>query len=169
VSRASISQRKENDISAIKDAISDMALHNLCFRAFCQATEDEGKVRQALLFASGGKEERVERTKCEGYYGNPIVIMDVCIGSARPIKSFFQRLSKEDREALSDDLERRIDEDCAFYFRLDKQEAYLGRLVLGEKGDEDDIIAVHGKIKSYPKSREASLRLMDDYLSSFEG
>ncbi|MDD1746509.1 MAG: hypothetical protein LUQ16_01975 [Methanomassiliicoccales archaeon] len=149
--------------------MSDMSLHNLCFRAFCQATEDERKVRQALLFASGGKEEKVERTKCDGYHGNPIVILDVCISSARPIRSFFQRLSAEDREALAHDLERRIDEECAFYFRLDKQEAYLGRLVLGEKGDEDDIIAVHGKVKSYPKSREASLRLMDEYLSSFDG
>jgi RNA-binding protein len=144
-----------------------MTLHNLCFRAFCQATEDEAKVRTALLFASGGKEEKVKRTKCEGYHGNPIVILDVCIESSRVIKSFFQRLSEVDRRALLDDLERRVDEDCAFYFRLDKQEAYLGRLVLGEKKEENDIIAAHGKIKSYPKSRESSLRSMADYLASF--
>jgi RNA-binding protein len=144
-----------------------MTLHNLCFRAFCQATEDEVKVRTALLFASGGKEEKVKRTKCEGYHGNPIVILDVCIESSRVIKSFFQRISEVDRRALIDDLERRVDEDCAFYFRLDKQEAFLGRLVLGEKKEENDIIAAHGKIKSYPKSRESSLRSMADYLSSF--
>jgi RNA binding exosome subunit len=144
-----------------------MTLHNLCFRAFCQATEDEAKVKAALLFASGGKAENIERTKCEGYYGNPIVILDVCIQSSRSIKSFFQRISQMDRRALLEDLERRIDEDCTLYFRLDKQEAYLGRLVLGEKGEEHDIIAVHGKVKSYPKSRESSLRSMAEYLSSF--
>lgn len=144
-----------------------MTLHNLCFRAFCQATEDEAKVKAALLFASGAKVENIERTKCEGYYGNPIVILDVCIQSSRSIKSFFQRISELDRRALLEDLERRIDEDCALYFRLDKQEAYLGRLVLGEKGEEHDIIAVHGKVKSYPKSRESSLLSMADYLSSF--
>jgi len=145
-----------------------MTLHNLCFRAFCQATEDEVKVKAALLFASGGKVENIERTKCEGYYGNPIVILDVCIRSSRSIKSFFQRISELDRRVLLEDLERRIDEDCALYFRLDKQEAYLGRLVLGEKGEEHDIIAVHGKVKSYPKSRESSLRSMADFLSSFD-
>jgi RNA-binding protein len=144
-----------------------MTLHNLCFRAFCQATEDEARVTSALLFASGGKAEDVRRAKCEGYYGNPILILDVCINSSRSIKSFFQRLSGSDRRVLQDNLEMRIDEDCAFYFRLDKQEAYLGRLALGEKGEEDDIIAVHGKVKSYPKSRESSLRLMAEYLDSF--
>jgi RNA binding exosome subunit len=165
---ASISQSKENDISDVKDDTAGMTLHNLCFRAFCQATEDEAKVRTALLFASGGKDEKVKRTKCEGYHGNPIVILDIYIESSRAIKSFFQRLLEVDRKALLEDLERRVDEDCAFYFRLDKQEAYLGRLALGEKGEENDIIAVHGKIKSYPKSRDSSLRSMAEYLSSFD-
>ncbi len=145
-----------------------MTLHNLCFRAFCHSTEDEGKVRTALLFASGGKEERMKRTKCEGYYGNPIVILDICIESSRAIKSFFERLSKGDRNALQGDLERRVDEDCAFYLRLDKQEAFLGKLAVREVGDENDIIAVHGKIKSYPKNRDASLNSMMEYLASFD-
>jgi RNA-binding protein len=145
-----------------------MSLHSLCFRAFCQATEDESKVKAALLFSSGGKEERIKRTKCEGYYGNQIVILEVCIESTRSIKSFFQRLSHNDRRTLVDDLERRIDEDCTFYFRLDKQEASLGRLFLGELEEENDIIAVHGKVRSYPKSRESSIRLMGEYLSSFD-
>ncbi|MCU0862090.1 MAG: hypothetical protein MUE65_07205, partial [Methanomassiliicoccales archaeon] len=83
-----------------------MSLHSLTFRAFCQATEDEGKVQRALLFASGGKEEDVERTKCEGYHGNPIVILDVTISSARAIRSVFQRLSAQDRGSMLGDLER---------------------------------------------------------------
>ncbi len=144
-----------------------MTLHNLTFRAFCQATEDEKKVVQAVLFASGGKGEDVRRTKCEGYYGNAIIILDVSISSAKAIRSVFHRLSREDRQAMLDQLERRIDENCSFYFRLDKQEAYLGRLVLGENGEEHDIIAVHGKVKSYPKSRESSLHSMAEYLASF--
>ena len=145
-----------------------MALHNLCFRAFCQATEDEAKVTKALLFASGGDLDDMERTKCEGYHGNPIMVLDLCIESSRSIRSFFLRLTETQREALKDDIERRMDKDCTFYFRLDKQEAYLGRLALGEQGEEHDVIAVHGKVKSYPKSRESSLRSMAEYLSSFE-
>jgi RNA binding exosome subunit len=145
-----------------------MALHNLCFRTFCQATEDEAKVRGALLFASGGIGEGVRRTKCEGYYGNAIIVLDICIEKQRAIRAFFQRLQRYDLRSLLEDLDRRVDEDCAFYFRLDKQEAYLGRLVLGERTEEDDIIAVHGKIKSYPKSRESSLKSMHEYLASFD-
>lgn len=143
-----------------------MAMHNLCFRAFCQATEDEEKVRRALLFASGGKEERVHRTKCEGYHGNPIVVLDVCISTTKSIKAVFQSLSLEDRQTMLEDLEDRIDEDCTFYFRLDKQEAFQGRMAMGEKGEGDDVIAVHGKVRSYPKSRETSLKVMGEFLSS---
>lgn len=143
-----------------------MSLHSLSFRAFCQATEDEMKVRRALLFASGAKEGDVERTKCQGYHGNPIVILDVTISSARAIKAVFQRLTAEDRGSMLEDLERRVDDQCAFYFRLDKQKAFMGEMLMGEAQEGDDIIAVHGKVKSYPKSRDTALSAMRAYLET---
>ena len=48
-----------------------------------------------------------------------------------------------------------------FFLRLDKQAAYEGRMSLGEN---DDIISVRGKIKSYPQSRENALRTMGSIL-----
>jgi hypothetical protein len=144
-----------------------MTLHHLTFRAFCQATEDEARVAEALRFASGEDAKDINRERCIGYHGNPIVIMDIAVLKARMVKGVFLRLSEEDRAELQGTLEGRIDEDCAFYFRLDKQEAYLGRMVLGEKGEEHDVIAVHGKVKTYPKSREGAIEVMDAFLSSF--
>lgn len=146
-----------------------MAMHNLCFRAYCQATEEEGKVLAALTFASGAEAKDVGRNRCDGYHGNPILRLDVCLISSKKIKAVFQRLGQEELRSLMGTLESRVDEDCSFYFRLDKQEACQGRLYLGERYEGDDVIAVHGKIKSYPKSREASLVNMGDFLGSLLG
>ncbi|MEM0449507.1 MAG: RNA-binding domain-containing protein [Methanomassiliicoccales archaeon] len=143
-----------------------MSLHNLHFRAFCHATEDEGKVMKALIFASGCEENNVGRMKCEGHHGNPIIILDVDIRSSIEIRKVFSRLSKRDLQTLIDDLERRVDEECSFFFRLDKQNAFEGIMILGEKNEGNDVIAVHGKIKTYPKSRKRALETMKEYLIS---
>jgi RNA-binding protein len=148
--------------------VDEMTLHSLRFRAFCQATEDEGKVAQALLFASGADEEDLERTKCVGYHGNPILLLEVVVTKAKMVKIVFLRLSLEDRSELLRTIEDRLDEECTFYFRLDKQEAFLSKIFLGEKEDENDVIAVHGKVKTYPKTRDGALEVMRDFLSSMD-
>ena len=138
-----------------------MVLHGLTFRAFCQATEDEFKVVQALKFVSGVDD--VSRSRSEGYFGNLILILEARVSSSRKIDAIFRRLDKSSIEEMIDSLESRVDDECSFFFRLDKQEAYLGRLVMRE-GQE--VIAVRGKIESYPKRRDAALANMERYLES---
>ena len=145
-----------------------MTLHSLRFRAFCQATEDEEKVARAVLFTSGAEKEDIERTKCTGYHGNPILLLEVVVTKAKMVKNVFLRLSPEDRAELLRTIEDRVDEECTFYFRLDKQEAFLSRIFLGEKEDENDVIAVHGKVKTYPKTRDGALEVMREFLSSLD-
>ena len=145
-----------------------MTLHSLRFRAFCQATEDEEKVARALLFTSGSEKEDLERTKCMGYHGNPILLLEVVVTKAKMVKNVFLRLSPEDRAELLRTIEDRVDEECTFYFRLDKQEAFFSRIFLGEREDENDVIAVHGKVKTYPKTRDGALEVMREFLSSLD-
>ena len=136
-----------------------MDIASLSFRTFAHATEDEEKVEQALRFASGAEE--IAKSKSEGYHGNPIVVMEARITRSREIKEFFTSLPIDDVRRLLDTLERRVDEESMFFLRLDKQAAYEGRMSLGEN---DDIISVRGKIKSYPQSRENALRTMGSIL-----
>lgn len=125
---------------------------HLDFRTFCHATEVEENVRKAISFASGCQDIDVERS--EGYHGNRILIMSCTVSRKADIRSFFRRLSREDLAMLFDSLDQRMDEDGQFFFRLDKQKAFLEELsIFGG----DDCIHVRAKVESYPKRREKAL------------
>jgi len=138
-----------------------MGFHYLSFRTFCQATEDEEKVVQALKFVSGV--DAVERNASEGYHGNKIVVLEGAIRSKKRIDAFFGRLSNSDIAKILETLEQRVDEECALFFRLDKQEAYLGRLILAKS---EDVISVRAKVECYPRRRESALEQARRYFES---
>jgi len=143
----------------VSSSIMDVA--NLSFRAFSLATEDPDRVERALRFVSGAEE--IKRSTSSGYHGNPIIIMEAKITDSKGIKAVFRSLGRQELERFLDTLDRRLDEDSFFFFRLDKQEAYLGNM---RSGDGDDIIAVRAKVKSYPQNRENALASMEKFLRS---
>jgi len=107
-------------------------------RVLAHATEDLGKVLKSLMNLVGEEifsEVEFSREKLEGHYGNPITLVKAKIYSksqARKIlQNIFSRLNEADKDRLLDEVEDRVDENGNFHFRLDKQEAYLGRIKLG--------------------------------------
>jgi hypothetical protein len=138
-----------------------MAILNMHFRIFCHATEDETKVVQALKFVSGADDMTREVT--EGYHGNPIVKLEVFIKEKRRSKDFFSRLDENIIQELVGTLDKRMDDDCNLFLRLDKQEAYIGNLKMTTN---DDAIAVRAKIESYPKKRETAMKSVTEFLES---
>ena len=138
-----------------------MAILNMHFRVFCHATEDEIRVVQALKFASGADD--ITREVTEGYHGNPIIKLEVFIKEKRRSRDFFSRLDEGVIKELVGTLEKRVDDDCNLYLRLDKQEALLGILRMTTS---DDAIAVRAKIESYPKKRETAMKSVTEFLES---
>jgi RNA-binding protein len=138
-----------------------MDIASLAFRTFSHATESEERVEQALRFVSGT--DKIETSRSVGYHGNPIVIKEARITESRKIKSFFDSLDKQEVRKLLDTLENRVDDDSFFFLRLDKQAAFMG---VFKMADNEDIIAVRGKIKSYPQSRENAVIVMQRFLGS---
>lgn len=136
-----------------------MALLNVHFRVFCHATEDEVKVVQALKFASGL--EDITREVTEGYHGNPIIILEAFVKQKRRSEDLFSRLNEVELQEILASLDKRMDDDCNLYLRLDKQEAYLGNLKLTTN---DDAIAVRAKVESYPKKRENAMKSATEFL-----
>ena len=126
-----------------------MDIDNISFRAFSHATENEDRVKKAVINVS--KSEDLTCSKSCGYHGNPITIIETKITHARDIKDFLISLSEEDIKQLIDTIDLRVDDESFFYMRLDKQEAYLGNPMLN---NGEDVISVKGKIKSYPQNRE---------------
>ncbi len=136
-----------------------MGFHSLSFRTFCQATEDDAKVIQALKFASGA--EDVERTVSEGYHGNKITVLTAWVRRKKQIDTFFSKLGRDDLLSLSETLDKRVDEDGDLFLRLDKQKAFLGELKVL---DGEDVISVRGSVKAYPKRRDIVLAVVEEYL-----
>ena len=76
-------------------------------RCFCQATEDEERVRKALFSIVG--ELAVQREVTQGYHGNPLTILRVSATRKRdilPISKFLW----EGRKELLTNVEERLDD-----------------------------------------------------------
>ena len=129
-----------------------MSVIHLDLRTFCHATESEEKVRKALTFVSNCQDISVVHS--EGYHGNKILIMECLISRKADIRAFFRRLPLENLKEMLETIDNRMDEDGQFFFRLDKQKAFLEEMVLFTG---DDCIHVRAKVESYPKRREKAL------------
>lgn len=139
-----------------------MSLHYLAFRALIHATESEEKVLEAMRFVTGKGE--LAATKTHGHYGNPITIIEGEIRREREISEFFRRMDERTNREIISSLEFRVDDECHLFFRLDKQAAYQGMIILAER---EDFIQVRGKIKCYPRNRDNAIVSIREYLGSF--
>jgi len=124
-----------------------MNIHNITLRAIVQATESEEKVRTALsLFLFG---DEIETITTEGHFGNPITILHARIkgkNCSKFIDLLKSKLSESELERLKNERCERIDEDCSFHIRFDKQAAYKGILQLAKTADKRPI---HQKLLSW--------------------
>jgi hypothetical protein len=108
------------------------------------ATEDEDKVRRALLNLLPPDlrvKVRPVVTESSGYFGNTIKVLSLGIrgGDAERALGFMLRsMDETDREVLRASLENRI-EGSRLFIRFDKQMAYKGVIRLS---DGDDVVKV---------------------------
>jgi len=116
-----------------------------------------------LRFVSGADD--LSKDLAVGYHGNSIMILQTRLEKRRDVRAFFSRLSTMDLQRVLDTLDRRLDEECNLYLRLDKQSAAQGRM---ELTDRDDVIQVSAKIESYPSSREKAMMVAMEFLSSLK-
>lgn len=137
-----------------------VTFHYIEFKAFCHSTENPDKVVSAMENAAQ-QELEIESDEAEGYYGNQIIILESQISRNREMDLFFDSLPQNVIQDLLDTLERRIDERCNFYFRLDKEKAFDGELALTEG---ENVVKVRARVESYPSKRETAVKKMNEYL-----
>lgn len=103
---------------------------------FIHATEDRAKIIKAVhtLFPPDTEIPHYTEITLEGYFGDPITTLTFIVKNRRPATELFMnimaKLSSLDYVALMDELPQRLDDTKNLYIRLDKQKAYLGKLVL---------------------------------------
>jgi hypothetical protein len=104
--------------------------------AFSHATEDEDKVEKAMknLLTEEARDLWLTRRMLKGHHGNPITIVTGKIrtkkGATGVLRRVVQELSSLEQQRLLDESEERLDDGGNLYIRLDKQNAYLGKVCL---------------------------------------
>ena len=124
-------------------------------RTYCQATEEESRVSQALDAAiSGG---RATRQAVEGQHGNRVIILTRRVESATDVHATWERWSEAGLvDALRPAVDSRVDDEAILHVRVDKQKAFEGMLSLAGGADTID---VQVKIKAYPANPEEIRRV----------
>jgi len=137
-------------------------IDRISFRAFVAATEDEGRVREALsVFVPL---DRITSVKAEGHFGNEIRILEASLRK-REAASFFailrEQLSADDLLALRRELPDRLEGESRFHLRLDKQAAYRGLVHLTDSKDALDVTII---VKTFPARREEALKILSELI-----
>ena len=103
---------------------------------FKHATEDRAKVLKAVrnLFPKDAEFPNYSENNLDGYFGDPLITLKFDVKHRKSATELFdniiENLSSLDYVSLLDELSQRIDETKNLYLRIDKQKAYLGKIVL---------------------------------------
>jgi RNA binding exosome subunit len=122
--------------------------HYVDLRAFCYATEDQDRVEDALRHYLP-EDYPVEHETNEGHHGDEIVVLSARVDNADDVRTVMDRVLKAgESERIIEEIEDRVDEDCSFHLRLDKQAAYDAESVFG------DGLHLRAKVEAYPAKRQ---------------
>lgn len=143
-------------------------LSEVILSTHCHATEDLEKVKKALLNSIPPELRTVANIRSEvlhGYHGNPIIKLEAKFGGGdayKVIRYLLSSISDVDRRYLFASLDIRYNrKNNELFLRLDKQEAYLGNIVLYEGDDSIKISISFSMIRSIDAVREFLEQLVE--------
>lgn len=140
--------------------MSAVPFHYLDLRTFCYATEDEPRVERALRTVLPPETE-VDRVVSTGHHSDRILVLSARVETADDMRYVLDRLQRMGGfEHMLEALPDRVDENCSFFVRLDKQRAYHGESALGAG------IQVRGKVEAYPASKTGAIDNLESYFAS---
>ena len=149
----------------------ERVVHSVELTALVHATEDEPKVRKAVLtlLPPGIDPPAFEAVKLQGYYGDPITTLKLNVKHRRPatdlLEHIVRRLSSLDLQTLLEELPQRIDESKNLDIRLDKQKAYTGKAVL----ERHDSVRVKARLRLPHKADPVeSIRMYIESLETYQ-
>lgn len=133
----------------------------------CHATEDLEKVKKALMNVISSELRSTAKLHSEvlhGHYGNPIVKLETRFrgdDAYNIVKYIMALISDADQRYLLASLDIRYNaKDNKLYLRLDKQEAYLGNIVLYEGDDSIKVSISFSMIRSLDAVKEFLERML---------
>ncbi|MBQ8179279.1 MAG: exosome protein [Candidatus Methanomethylophilaceae archaeon] len=140
-----------------------VTFHWLRVQTFCYATERRELLEETMAELLGTDEFTEEIS--EGEHGNVMTILEARLTKQREFNALFRKLGPGICSWLLEDMENRVDEDCVFYMRLDKQSAVQGTYEVAHHGD---VIAITGKVQSHPARKDVAVRTLSGYLTGLD-
>ena len=125
-------------------------------RVMCYSTEDPAKVRRAIRNVLG-EDIQITSRKTRGYYGDPIYVIESYASNEKIASRVFNRVLAAFRGRwglLRPGVEMTSREHGKLHVRLDKQEAYLGRIRLSDQ----DAIKIEFSFRGGLEELEEALR-----------
>ena len=142
--------------------MATVPFHYVDLRAFCYVTEDEKRVVSALRTLLP-EETELDCAESEGHHGDRILVLSARVENADGMRTVLEKLEDlpdEDRRQLGEELDERVNENCAFFMTFDKQAAFNGEVRFG------DGITFRAKVEAYPANREAAVENTREYLEA---
>ena len=140
------------------------AFHWIRVQTFCYATERQELLEETMAGLLGDVE--FEEEISEGEHGETMLILEARLTKQKEFKALFSKLGADIRSWIKEDIDNRVDDDCMFYMRLDKQKAVQGEYVPAHHGD---VISITGKIQSHPARRDVACEGLAAFLDSIAG
>ena len=144
--------------------LPNSAFHWIRVQTFCYATERRELLEETMENLLGEADEYSE-DESVGEHGNVMTILEARLTHQRQYRKLFTDLGSEIRGWILSDLDNRIDEDCVFYIRLDKQKAVQG---IYEPAHHGDVIAITGKVQAHPARKEVAARVLSEFLADVD-
>ena len=134
--------------------------HYVDLRTFSYATEDDRRVEDALRTFLP-EEFAVDRDTVEGHNGDRICTLSTRVENADDVRHVLSRLADlAEIDRVLSELDDRVDDNCSLFLRLDKQDAFGGRVSLGEG------LTLRAKVEAYPADRENAVENAHEVLST---
>ncbi len=133
--------------------------HWIRVKAICYATEDEDLLCDVVSGMTGVEELDVDVS--EGLHNNPLTVIDANLSKNKEYATLFTTLGKDIAMSILDGIEDRVDDDCVFYVRFDKQKAVCGEYEISHGGD---VISLTAKIMAHPAKKDVAIGIIKDYL-----
>lgn len=139
--------------------MAGVPFHYLDFRSFAYETEELERVETALRTFLP-PDTTLERAETAGHHGDRILILSTRLELADEIRYVLDRVTDAAAfDAVVAELADRVDEDCAFFVRFDKQRAFRDEEIALGPG-----IQFRGKVEAYPATRKGAITNLREYL-----
>jgi RNA binding exosome subunit len=145
--------------------------HYVEMRVFCKEGEDEqtlvNKIKEVFPFDFEKEKIKFRWQTAEVFENKKLKIFYVTADKERHIKKvlalLFEKIPKEDKEILLNQLESRLDNSLHFFLRLDKDKMMEGEYKLTETGNCFHFTIA---IAAYPHRREIAVNIVKRILNS---